>query len=111
MRMRADDQARAAVAEMAHRLLLARRLAVHVDDDRIGGGLQRAGGELALRDRERIVERVHEDAPHQVDHQHARAVCGFEQHHAAPRRAYRIVERPDEARRAFDEHERLALIP
>ena len=36
---------------------------------------------------------------------------GFEQRHAAPRRAGRIIERTDEPRRALDEHERLALVP
>jgi undecaprenyl diphosphate synthase len=46
---------------------------MHVDDDGIGAGTERAGGELALHRRERIVERVHEDAAHGIDHQHARA--------------------------------------
>ena len=32
---------------------------------------QRAGGQLAVDAGERIVERVHEDAAHGVDHQHA----------------------------------------
>ena len=67
--------------------------------------------ELALGRRERIVERIHEDAAHQVDHQHARAVRRVEQHHAAPRRAGRIIERTDQPRRALDEDERLALVP
>ena len=64
----------AAVAEMAHRLLLAGRLAMHVDDDGVGRLLERAGRELAIDRRKRVVERVHEDAAHHVDHEHARAV-------------------------------------
>ena len=36
MGVRADHEAGAAVAEMAHRLLLAGRLAMHVDDDGVG---------------------------------------------------------------------------
>jgi hypothetical protein len=111
MRVGTDDETGASVAEMAHRLLLARRLAVDVDHDCVRSGLQRAGGELALSERERIVERVHKDAAHQVDREHARAARGLEQHHAAPRRAGRIVVRTDEPRRALDEDERLALIP
>ena len=81
----ADHEAGAAVAEMAHRLLLAGRLAVHVDDDGVGAALERAGGELALDRGERIVERVHEDAAHGVDDQHARAVLGLDQRRAAAR--------------------------
>ena len=107
----ADHEARAAVAEMAHRLLLARRLAMDVDHDRVGRALQRTGGQLALGRRERIVERIHEHAAHQVDHQHARAVLRLDHHHAAPRRAGRIVVRADQPRRALDEHQRLALVP
>ena len=111
MGVRADHEAGAAVAEMAHRLLLAGRLAMHVDHDGVGGLAERAGGEFALDRRERIVERVHEDAAHGVDHQHALAVLGVDQRRAAARRAGGIVERADQARRALDEHQRLALIP
>ena len=67
----ADHEARAAVGEVTHRLLLAGRLAMHVDDDGVGARAERAGGELALDRRKRIVERVHEDAAHRVDHQRA----------------------------------------
>ena len=111
MRVRADHQARAPIAEMTHRLFLARRLAMDIDHDRVRRALERTGGKLALRCRERIVERIHEDAAHQVDDQHARAVLRIEQHHAAPRRAGRIIVRADEPRRARDEGERLALVP
>ena len=44
---------------------------------------QRAGGEFALDGGEGIVERVHEDAAHGVDHQDARAVLASTS--AAPR--------------------------
>ena len=53
----ADHEAGAAVAEIAHRLLLAGGLAVEVDDDGVGGLAQRAGLEFAVDRRERIVER------------------------------------------------------
>ena len=81
--VRADDEARAAVDEMAHRLFLARRFAMHVDDDRVCALAERTGGELALDRGERIVERVHEDAAHHVDDEHALAVLALD--HAAPR--------------------------
>ena len=54
-----------------------------VDDDRVGVALERAGGKLALDRGERIVERIHEDAAHDIDHQHARAVLGVDQRRAA----------------------------
>ena len=75
----ADDEAGAAVDEMAERLLLAGRLGMDVDDDGIGGLAERAGVELALERREGIVERVHEDAAHHLDDEEARAACGLDQ--------------------------------
>ena len=111
MRVGADHQAHAAVAEKAHRLLLAGRFAMHVDDDGVGGGLERTGREFVLDRGKRIVERVHEDAAHGVDDQRALAVLGADQRGAAAGRALGIVHRPDQARRALDEDQRLALIP
>ena len=58
-----------------------------VDDDGVGGALERTGRKLALDRRERIVERLHEDAAHDVDDQHARAVPGVDQGRAAAGRA------------------------
>ena len=43
--------------------------------------------------------------------QHPRAVLRLDQRRAAAGRAGGIVERPDEARRALDEDQRLFLIP
>ena len=74
MRVRADHEAGAAVAEITHRLLFAGRLAMHVDDDGVGVRAERTGGEFALDRGERIVERVHEDAAHGVDDERALAV-------------------------------------
>ena len=61
--------------------------------------------------RERIVERIHEDAAHGVDHQHMPAILGIDHRRAAARRAGGIVDRADQPRRAFDEHQGLALVP
>ena len=84
---------------------------MHVEHDGVGAGLERAGGEFALDRGERIVERVHEDAAHGVDHQRALAVLGVDQSGAAAGRAFGIIDRADQARRALDEHQRLALVP
>ena len=72
---------------------------------------ERAGGELAFDRGERIVERVHEDAAHGVDHERALAVLGVDQGGAAAGRAGGIIDRADQARRALDEDQRLALVP
>ena len=73
--------------------------------------LQRTGGKLMLDRGKRIVERLHEDAAHGVDDEHARSVLGLDQGRAAAGRARRIIDRPDHARRALDEDERLFLVP
>ena len=95
---------------MAERLLLARRLGVEIDHDGVGALAQRAGVQLAVDRRERIVERVHEQPAHDVDDEDARAGAGLEQGRAAPGRAGRIVGRAHEPRLALDEDERLALV-
>ena len=96
---------------MSHRLLLAGRLGVDVDDDRIGGLLERTCRKLALDRGKRIIERVHEDAAHGVDDQHARAVLGFDQRHAAAGRAGGEIDRAKQLGRALDEDQRLLLVP
>ena len=44
-----------------------------VHHDGVGAFAQRAGVKLALHRGEGIVQRVHEDAAHHIDHQHAAA--------------------------------------
>ena len=77
MRVRADNEAGATIAEKAHRLFFAGRLAMHINDDGIRTRSQRAGGQFALDRGEGIVERVHENAAHGIDHQRALAVLAF----------------------------------
>ena len=110
MRVRADDGRRAPVDEIAERLLLARRLGVEVDDDRVGPVLQPARADLGVDRAERAVELGHEDAAHGVDDQHLGAGRGLEHGGAAPRRAFGIVDGTDEPLVALDENERLLLI-
>ena len=107
----ADHEAGAAVAEKAHALLLAGRLAVEIDHDGVGRLAQRTGVEFAVDRVEGIVERLHEDAAHGVDDQRALAVLGVDQGRAAARRMARKIQRTDQARRALDEDQRLLLIP
>src|SRR5579872_6555340 len=111
MGMRTNHEARPPVAEITHCLLLARGLAVKIDDDAIGPASERTRCELALDRDKGIVERVHEDSAHGVDDQRTRAVFGFDQGGAASRRARRIIDRTDQTRRSFDEYQRLFLIP
>ena len=106
----ADDEADAAVDEMAERLFLARRLGMEIDDRCVAAGAKRAGGEFPLDALEWVVERVHEHAAHQVDDQHLRSARGLEQVGAAPGRAGGVVGRADQARLALDEHKSLALV-
>ena len=94
----------------AMRLFFARRLGVNVEDDGVGGEAERTGGQFLLDGGERIVERVHEDAAHDIHHQHALALGRLIQPGAAPRRARRIIERPQHMRRPLDEHQGLALV-
>ena len=107
----ADHQTGAAVAENSDALLFAGGLAMEVDHDGIRSLPQRTGFEFAVDDRERIVERRHEDAADGIDHQRALAVLGVDQRCTAARRALRKIRRANEARRALDEHQRLALVP
>ena len=96
---------------MPHGLLFARGLAVNIDDDRVSRGVERTGGKLAIDGGEWIIERIHEDAAHSIDDEHARTVPGIDNRHAAAWRAGRKVDRPQQLRRALDKDERLLLIP
>src|SRR5262245_61552346 len=111
MRVRADHEAGAAVEEMPHRLLLAGRLGMHVDDRSVASAPQRARDQLAVDRAERIVEWIHEDAPHGVDDQYARAVLRFDHRGTAAGRALRKIEWADHTRCALDEDQRLLLVP
>ena len=68
------------------------------------------GSELALDDGERIVERVHEDAPEDIDDQEPRALRAFDHRGAPARRASGVIGWPDQAGLALDKHKRLALV-
>ena len=56
VRVRADHRRSTSVDEEAHRLLLAGRLGMHVDDNGVGALLEAAGGELGIDGAEWIVE-------------------------------------------------------
>ena len=86
------------------------RFGVDVDDRGVAPLAERAEAELALDDGERIVERVHEDAAEDIDDQEPRALRALDHRGAPSRRAGGVIGRPDQARLALDEHERLALV-
>ncbi len=112
MRMRADDEARATVDEMAEALLLAGRLRVKIENDRVRLLLQRAGRQNALRRAEGIIELgMHEDAAHDVGNQHTRAIAGIEQAGALAGRALRVIGGTQELVVALAEGHRLLLVP
>src|SRR6266516_2932521 len=66
---------------------------------------------FALVAGERVIQGVHEDAAHGVDDEHARAVLRVDHCHAAAGRAGGIIDWAQQPRRAFDENQRLLLVP
>jgi hypothetical protein len=96
---------------MAERHLLARRLAVQVDEDRLHGAPQRVLRHQRIDHREGIVERVHEQPAHGVDHQHLPPARVAGDVAAGARRAGGEVEGTDQSRLAVDVAHDLALVP
>ncbi len=107
----ADDEARPAVEVVGHALLLGSRLGVDVDQHGIRLFAERAGGKFAVDGGERIVQRIHEDAAHDVGHQHAGAVAGDEEVRSPAGCSRREVGGADQLRLPLDEDQRLALVP
>ena len=107
----ADDEAGAAVAEMAEGHLLGGGLGMKIDQHGIAGQAQRAGFELALDDREGIVQhRLDHHAAHGLHDQHALAGGRVDQRGAAAGAALGPVHRPEQVGIALDEDQRLALV-
>ena len=92
--MRPEDGADAAIEVVPHGVLLARRLAVHVDED-AAHALRAHGGDQPIRRAERAVERLHEHASFEIDHPEPRARRRAEHRVTPPRRTFRIVRRPE----------------
>lgn len=114
MGVRADDKAGAAVAMVAHGHLLARCLAMHVDDDGIGHGAERHGIERGIDGLERIDQCLaHEDIALRLDDADAATIWQGIEMGALARRIgrWRIVQRAQEARLALDICHGLALVP
>ena len=79
--------------------------------DRIGHLAQGTGLELPVDSGEGIVERVHVEAAHDVDHENPVARARVDEVRAPSRSAGRVVHRAQQPRLAFDEDEGLALVP
>src|SRR5450631_1376770 len=83
---------------------------MEIDNQRIAANSQRTGPYFVLDRGEGVIHRIHENAAHEIDDEHAGAGRGFDEIGATAGRSARVVERPDETRLAGDENERLALI-
>ncbi len=81
-----------------------------IDHQHIDAAAQTLGGEHGLERGEGIVERIHEQPGHHVDH-HDAALADREDADAAPRRAARKIDRTEQARIAVDRGQYLALVP
>src|ERR1700691_2418673 len=109
--MGADHEARPAVAEITHGLLFACRLGVHVDDNRICVPAKLARGQFVIDRGKRMVEWIHKDAAHGVDHERVAAVLGWNERGAAAWSPRWIVDRTNEFRCSLDEDQRFFLFP
>lgn len=110
--MRTDDEAGAAVDEMAEALLFAGRFRMEIEDDRIRLLAERTGVEDRLSRLEGIIEfRMHEDAAHDIGNQNAGAVAGKEQVGTAAGRAGRVVGRAKKLVVPLAEDHRFLLVP
>ena len=96
---------------MRERLFLAGRLGMHVQDDGVDMVAEPARVQFPLQRGKGIVERIHEDAAHDLHHQHLGAVAGRLHGGAAAGRAGGKIGRADKPVLTFDEHQRLALVP
>jgi len=81
-----------------------------IDDHSIGRLAHRTSAELVLHGRKRIIERIHENAAHDIDHQHLMAGTGLIKPSPFARYAGGIVARTQNAVLVIDEGQNLALI-
>jgi hypothetical protein len=109
--MGADDEAGAPSRWWANACFSLVASAWNVDHDRVGLLAERAGGEFAVDGRERIVERIHEDAAHDIDDKHPAPLRATTRLAPRPGVPGGKVGGPDQARLPLDEDERLALVP
>src|SRR5690606_9572006 len=107
VRVGADKGGYAAGDVVQHHLLLAGRFGVELDERRHPGG---DALERFVDGAERIVERVHEDAPHHLDHRQTTGSAGVEDVRTESGRARRVVGWTQEPRRLLHHLECLGLI-
>jgi hypothetical protein len=108
--MGSGGQRGAAVGEVRERHLLAGRLGVQVDHDRLHVAAEPMPRELGLERAEGIVVSAHEQAAHDLDHQELAPALQRELNAAAAGRAGRQVERADQAVIALAVADHLALV-
>jgi hypothetical protein len=111
MGVRAHHEARAAVAEMAHRHLFGRGLGMDVDEDRLGHAAARIFLQRRIERRERIVEGAfHEDLAQRLGDEDLAPAPILEEARPLPRRVLGEVERAQDARLGPDELQHVALV-
>src|SRR5579883_1729013 len=111
MGMGSDDGCHSAIEIHRDGLFFGRCLGVKIYENRIGCLFQRAGADFLFNGWKRIVERLHEDTAHSINHEHVRSVAGAEYAGASSWRAGRIVQWPKKPVLAADKDQGLALVP
>ena len=93
MSVRTNDKAGAPIDEMCHCLFFRRCFGVHINQDRVGSGFQRAGGQLLFHRLKRAIHFIHVNPAHRIDHQHLGAIGGLKQPGPSTRCSGRVVDR------------------
>ncbi len=106
-----DHERGAAVDHVGEGHLLAGRLGMEIEHQRGHVAAELDPAEDALGGGEGVVERIHEEPPHQVRNQHGLAVLRRVDAVAAPGRAFGEILRPQEPPVIADEPHRLLLVP
>ena len=106
----ADHDRDPAVEKMREGHLLAGRLAVEVDRNGRDGAHQPVLGQPPRGKGERIVERVHEQSTHRVQHQDLAAAMVGKHPPAPPRGRRRVVVGPQQSLLAIEMRDDLALV-
>ena len=106
----ADHERSAAVGEVAERRLLAGRLGMDVDHDRVGRSAERMLREFGVERAERVAVGAHEQATDHLQHQHLAAVREAQLGAAATRRPGQHVQRTDQPRILADMANDVALV-
>ena len=110
MGVRAHHKRNPPVEIAAHRLFFTRRLAMEIDENRIDHLPERRLCHHAIDRGKRIIQRIHKQARHGIDHQNPRASGRIDNRRATTRRCGRIINRAKQSLLPLNKDQRLALI-